>query len=138
MPSHRVLQVDLPRDDVVPGRGVGVLEVGHEDLRPRVEGVDHHLAFDRPGDLDPPVSQGLGCFGNCPLAIADVGRLGEEVEAVPGVEAGLALGPCRQQVPPAASKARCRSAMNSTASGVRTRSASGMSACRMAGTVRHD
>ena len=48
-PSRRFSQV-----------GERVLEVGHEGPGPRVEGVDHHLAVDRPGDLHPPVLESAG------------------------------------------------------------------------------
>ena len=44
---HRVAHVSLAVDDVGPRRRARVLEVGHEDLRARVERVDHHLALDR-------------------------------------------------------------------------------------------
>ena len=47
----------LPGHDVVPGGGQRVLEIRHEDASARVEGVDHHLPLDRPGDLHPPVLQ---------------------------------------------------------------------------------
>ena len=54
---HRVAQVDLALDRVLPGGRVGVLEVRHEDLGARVEGVDDHLAVDRAGDLGAAVLQ---------------------------------------------------------------------------------
>ena len=52
MPLDRVDQVHVPLDLVAPGRGVRVLEVGHEALGARVERVDDELAVGRPGDLD--------------------------------------------------------------------------------------
>ena len=55
--ADRVAQVDLALDQVLPGRRVGVLEVGHEDLGAGVERVDDHLAVDRAGDLDPAILQ---------------------------------------------------------------------------------
>src|ERR1035438_1401919 len=39
-----VTQIQLPGDEVVEGRRVAVLEVGHEDLRATVHRVDDHLA----------------------------------------------------------------------------------------------
>jgi hypothetical protein len=55
-PGDRVQQVALAFDDVLPGRGVRVLEIGHEDARARVESVDHHLPVDRACDLDAPLA----------------------------------------------------------------------------------
>ena len=57
-PVDRLGEVPLPVDHVLPGRRVRVLEVGHEDLRARVERVDHHLPVGRAGDLDAPVGRG--------------------------------------------------------------------------------
>ena len=51
------MHVALAVDDVLPGRRARVLEVGHEDLRARVERVDHHLAVDRSRDLDAAVDE---------------------------------------------------------------------------------
>ena len=50
-------EVALPLDHVRPRRRARILEVAHEDPRPRVEGVDHHLAVGRAGDLAAPVLQ---------------------------------------------------------------------------------
>ena len=50
-------QVDLALDQVPPGGGARVLEVGHEHPGAGVEGVDHHLPVDRPGDLAAAVGQ---------------------------------------------------------------------------------
>jgi hypothetical protein len=50
--THGVAQVDLALDHVRPGRRAGVLEVGHERVRARVQRVDDHLALDGSGDLD--------------------------------------------------------------------------------------
>ena len=61
---HGVVDVALPVAHVVPRRRVRVLEVRHEDLRARVEGVDHHLAVDRPGDLRPAVLEVGGRRGD--------------------------------------------------------------------------
>ena len=86
-----VLEVDLALDLVGPGRRVGVLEIGHEDLGAGIERVDDHLAVDRPGDLDPPVEEIGGDRRHRPVAVADMGRLGQEVRQRAGVETGLAL-----------------------------------------------
>ena len=84
------LEVDLAVEQVVPGGRGGVLEVGHEDLRAAVEGVDDHLAVDGAGDLDAAVEEVLRERGDLPYGFADGGGFGEEVGLFAGVEAGLA------------------------------------------------
>ncbi len=53
----RVAQIELALDHVGPARRARVLEVGHVDVRARVERIDNHFAIDRAGDLDPAVEQ---------------------------------------------------------------------------------
>ena len=82
-PVDRVAQVPVPVDHVVPGRGVGVLEVRHEPVGAGIQGVDRHLAIGRPGDLDPALLQ-VGRGGrHGPVALADLARVGKEVEHLP-------------------------------------------------------
>ncbi len=97
-PGDRVQQVALAFDDVLPGRGVRVLEIGHEDARARVEGVDHHLPVDRPRDLDPPLAQVGRRLGDAPLGFAHLARLGEKVRQLAGLQTLPALGPCGEQL----------------------------------------
>jgi hypothetical protein len=97
---HRVAQVPLPLDKVRPRGCQGVLEVGHEDPRPRVQAVDHHLALDRSGDLDPPVQEVLGHGRHRPVSLPDGLRGTQEVGQLGRVERRLALGPSCQQPPP--------------------------------------
>ena len=79
-----------------------VLEVGHEHVRARVEGVDDHLAVDRAGDLDAAVLEVGRGRGDLPARVgADVGRLGEEVGKLAGVEPGRPLHALGQQLLPA-------------------------------------
>ena len=47
-----VAQVKLPLDHVLPGRTIGVFEIGHKGTGTAVERVDDHLAISRTGDLD--------------------------------------------------------------------------------------
>jgi hypothetical protein len=82
-PAHRIGQDDLARDDVAPVRGVGVLEVGEPDSRPRVEGVHSHLRLGRAGDLHPAVHQVGGCPLHGPLPLADVASFDQEVGHAP-------------------------------------------------------
>ncbi len=89
--THRFVEVLLTADDVVPGRRVRVLEVGHEDARARVERVDDHLLVDRSRDLDASIADVLRHRRADPVAATDVPRLGEEIELVlAGVERALA------------------------------------------------
>ena len=98
----RVDQVDLALDHVLPGRRVGVLEVGHVHVRARVERVDEHLALGRAGQLDPALLEvGVGDGRDPPVAGADVARFGREVRQLARVQAGLAFVACLQQrLPP--------------------------------------
>ena len=95
-----VEQIDLAVDHVSPGRRVGVLEVGHEHLRPAVQGVDDHLAIGRAGDLDAAIEQVGRDRRHAPIAVAHGLGLSEEVGALAGVEALLARRPRRQQLQP--------------------------------------
>ena len=94
-----VADVDLSLEGGVPGRGVGVLEVGHEHPRPGVERIDHHLAIDGPGDLDPAVEQVGRDGSNLPVPLADAPGLGQEVRLPAAVEPGLDLRPAGQELP---------------------------------------
>jgi hypothetical protein len=95
-----VAQIDLALDVIRPGRRVCVLEVGHEDPGARVERVDDHLPVHWARDLDPAVAQVVRRRRNGPVRLADLARLREEVRALAGVEALLALLARGQQAPP--------------------------------------
>ena len=95
--SDRVVQVDLPLDDVRPAGTERILAVSHEDLRARIERVDHHLPVGRAGDLDPSVEQVAGYRRNRPVRLADGSRLRQEVRQCSGIDLGLApLAACQQ------------------------------------------
>jgi len=99
---QRVLEVELAGNHVVPERGIGVLEVGQPDIRPRIEGVDGHLLVRRAGDLHPAVDQAGRGRRDPPAGIlADLGRLGQEVEHRAAGEFGLAAAARGQQLGPA-------------------------------------
>ena len=68
MRSTASIRFACPSTQFVPGRRVRVLEVRHEDLRARVERVDHHLPIGRARDLDAPVLEVGGRLGDAPLA----------------------------------------------------------------------
>ncbi len=97
-PPHRRHQVGLSRHDVGPGRREGVLEVRHEDLRPRVEGVDHHLGLHRPGDLHGPLLQVGGDGRDAPVGLADPRGGGGEGGERAGRDLTLAVPPRAQQL----------------------------------------
>ncbi len=95
-----ILEIDLAFDQVRPGRRGGVLEIGHIDVGAGIECVDHHLAVDRPGELDAAVLQILGDRRDLPVAVAHLLRLGKEIGQLAGVEAPLPLAPAREQALP--------------------------------------
>ena len=103
--AHRVAQVDLALDQIVPGRRVGILEIGHEDVGAGIERVDHHLAVDRAGDLDAAVEQIRGQRRHRPVAVADRLGLGQEIGLLAGIELRLHARRARP-------RSRCRSAPN--------------------------
>ena len=87
--ADRLDQVLLSFDDVLPRRGQGVLEVCHEDVRPAIERVDHHLARDGAGDLHPSPLEVGRRGGDLPLGRPNLGGVGEKVGLGAGVERGL-------------------------------------------------
>jgi hypothetical protein len=100
-PLDGVGQVDLAADHVGPGRGVGVLEVGHEDPRARVQGVDQHLPLGRPGDLRAPVGERGRRRRDPPVRVlADSPGLGEKVQPPRAGRLGAALRAAVEQLPP--------------------------------------
>ena len=101
-PVQRVLEVELAGDHVVPERGIGVLEVGQPDIGPGIKGIDRHFLVGRAGDLHPAVDQTGRERGDPPAQVlADVLRLGQEVEHRPAGEFGLAAAARGQQFGPA-------------------------------------
>ena len=121
MPLDRVAQVELALDHVVPGRRVGVLEVGHEPVGARVQRVDDHLAVGRPGDLHPALlAAGSGAGATVQSSSRTEAVPGRKSSCSPAASRRPALGARRQQLAPALSELVARSsATNSSASGVR-------------------
>ena len=93
-----VRAVDLALDDILPGRRERVLEVGHEDLGPRIEGVDHHLALGGAGDLDAAVVEVGGGRGHLPRGVANILGFGQEGRQLAAVDLFLALGAAGQEL----------------------------------------
>ena len=97
----RIGQVELALHDVGPRRRQGVLEVGHEAARARVQRVDDHLAVDRAGDLDAAVAESAGAAATCQSPSRIVARLGQEVERRAAGDARAALRARGEQLAPA-------------------------------------
>ena len=96
--AHRLGEVALSLDDVLPRGRERVLEVGHEHARARVHGVDRHLAVERARDLDTPVEEVRRCRRDAPVALAHTARRGQEVRERARVELGLALATALEQL----------------------------------------
>ena len=97
-PADGFGEIPLSFDDVLPGRGEGVLDVGHENPGSRIEGVDHHLAVDRAGDLDAAVVEVHGSGCNPPLGLAHRRRFRKKVERSTGLDLLPALTAAREQL----------------------------------------
>ena len=97
-----VRQVHLPADHVRPRGRVGVLEVGHEPARARVQRVDDHLAAGRPGDLHAAVLERRRGTG----ATVQSSGARHEARACARVELGLALARACEQLAAACRRTR--------------------------------
>ena len=69
-PADRVGEVHLTVDHVRPRRRGGVLEIGHEAARARVQCVDHHLAIGGTRDLDAAIEEVGRRGSHAPIGIA--------------------------------------------------------------------
>ena len=78
--ANSVAQIDLTFHHVLPGRRVRVFKIRHEDLCAGIQRVDNHLAIGRPGDFDAAVLDVARDRRTLPVAVADMFRLGQEVE----------------------------------------------------------
>jgi hypothetical protein len=96
--AHSIAQVDLPVDHVVPGRAIGVLEVGHEGRGAAIQRIDDHLAVGGTRDLDTPVEQVCGLRSDFPLRVTDLFRSLEKIRFGAGVELFLPSGAACQQL----------------------------------------
>jgi hypothetical protein len=76
--AHRIHEIALTGDDVLPRRRKCVFEIGHEAARAGVEGVDHHLPLDGAGDLDAPILEIPRGRRDAPFALANTGRVSKE------------------------------------------------------------
>src|SRR5205823_6173353 len=64
-----IAQIDLTLNHVGPRRRIRILEIRHKHFRTGVEGVNHHLAISRPGDLNATVAQVSRDRSTGPIAI---------------------------------------------------------------------
>src|SRR5437763_7954359 len=94
----RVAQIEVALDVVVPFGRIGILEVGHEDARARIESVDDHLAIDRAGDLDATVPDVGRNRGADPARLADRTRFRQEAGQLAGVELALPRRTSREEL----------------------------------------
>ncbi len=85
-----IAEIDLAGEIVLPGGGVGVFEIGHEDVGAGIEGVDDHLAVDGAGDLDAAVHQIARDGSGFPVGFADGFGFGEKGRELAGVDGFLA------------------------------------------------
>ena len=90
-------RLSLAFDHVGPGRGVGVLEVGHEHSGARVEGVDQHLAVGGPCDLTTPVLEVLRWRATRQSLLPNRLGVDEEGGIFAGIDAQLALAAIGEQ-----------------------------------------
>src|SRR5258705_9010568 len=81
--AHRVTQVDLALERVALRGRVRILEVGHVDLRARIERVDDHLAVDRPRDLHAAIGE-IGGGGWAPPTAPPATPAGPPGKRAPG------------------------------------------------------
>src|SRR5712692_9281488 len=70
-----VSKIDLALDRSYPSGRVGVLEIGHVNIRPRVQGVYHHLPIDWPCYFHASPSEVGGDRGYAPRGIANFSGL---------------------------------------------------------------
>src|SRR5438094_189586 len=88
-----IAQIDLTLNHVGPRRRIRILEIRHKHFRTGVEGVNHHLAISRPGDLDATVAQVSRDRSTGPIAIANVFRFDEKIERLACIQPDLTLLP---------------------------------------------
>ena len=91
-PSHRVVQIYLAFNHIGPCRAVGILEVGHESGRARIERVDYHLAIGRPCDLDAAIEHILRLRRDGPVSGANLHGLGQEIGEFARIKVPLSRG----------------------------------------------
>ena len=93
----RVAKIPLPFNEVLPRGRIRVLEIGHEDIGPGVQGIDDHFPVGWPGDLNPAILQVVGNWRYYPVGLSDVGGLGKEIGEPARVDLPLSLDPSIEQ-----------------------------------------
>ena len=111
----------MPLQQVVPRRRIGILEVRHKHIGPRVERIDEHLALRGAGDFNMAALQIGRDRRDVPRSIrSDVSRLRQKIGQLTPIDPLLPLGPFREQIEPARLEARCSLATKLKAAGVKT------------------
>src|SRR5205823_11856968 len=98
--ADRVHEIDVAHPTVAPGGGERVLEIRHEDVSAGIERVDHHLALDRPGDLDEPLLEVLGTARDLEVGVAYLLGFRKEIELLASVQLHLAGRPLGEKLFP--------------------------------------
>src|SRR5207245_109602 len=76
----RISEIDLSLENLTPGRGLRVLEIGHVGVCARIEGVDHHLGVaGRARNLDSSVLEVGRSRPNFPAALANPMGIGKKI-----------------------------------------------------------
>src|ERR671922_2803986 len=75
----RVPEIHLASNGTLPSGGVRIFEVGHVDVRSRVEGVNHHLSVNRTRYLDAPNGKILRCRIDLPGAVSHTFCFGQKI-----------------------------------------------------------
>ena len=94
---HRIAQVELSADHVVPGRRHRVLAIRHEHPCAGIERIDDHLAIGRTGDLDPAVLEIGRRDGDPPVAVADRASFRQEIRQAAAIDLNLPRHAPREQ-----------------------------------------
>ncbi len=90
-------EVGLAVDQRIERRRGGILEIGHEHARARIERIDDHLGVGRAGDFDAAVGKVGGRGRDAPVGGANSGSFGEEIGHFAGIEPRLAQDAQREQ-----------------------------------------
>ena len=98
--AHRVDEVHLSLDQIVPARRRRILEIGHVDIGAAIERVDHHLAVGRAGDFYAAVPDVERDRRNPPIALAYSLGLRQEIRFPTAIEPALDLGTAGEEATP--------------------------------------
>ena len=115
-----IVQVDLAVDDFVPAWRQRVFEVRHEHFYVGIKRIDHHLALNRPGDLDPAVTQILRNAADLPVTFTNGSGFRNKSRQFAAIDILLPADTRRQQLVAPRREFPHQFRRNSTASSVNT------------------